>query len=193
MKNVPWLGHLVIALVILAAAFFLYFKPQNQKIADIRAERVKTETEVMKLRQQKMELDKIEAQIVSLTAQLKDLEQIIPDRKEIAEILRQIQQLAYDARLDVIRFAPQTEVNREFYSEWPIPIQVTGNYHNLGQFFDRLSQYPRLFTIDKFSLKALSRQTDLATISADWTVKTFFFVEAPVKAKTPAAKQARPK
>ena len=132
MKNWPWYGYLLFAVLIFALAFFFYFKPQNTKLKALKAERVKVEGEVQNLKQKKRELDKIEADIAAMTAKLKTLEVNIPQRKETADILRQIQALAYDSRLDVLRFAPGNEINKEFYAEWPIPIQVSGNYHNLG-------------------------------------------------------------
>ena len=192
MKNWPWYGYLVFAVLIFALAFLFYFKPQNAKLKVLTAERVKVEGEVQNLKQKKRELDKIEADIVAMTAKLKTLEVNIPQRKEIADILRQIQALAYDSRLDVLRFAPGNEVTKEFYAEWPIPIQVSGNYHNLGTFFDKLSKFARVFTIENFSIKTLNRQTDLNTVSANWTAKTYFFAE-PTAAAAPAKKQARPK
>jgi type IV pilus assembly protein PilO len=185
MKNWPWYGSLILAVVIFALAYFIYFSPQNAKLQDLRAERIKVENEVKDLKQKKKELDKIEAELVVMTAQLKGLESIIPQRREQADILRQIQQLAYDARLDVTNFTQQKEINKEFYAEWPIVVQINGTYHNLGTYFDRLSQYSRLFTIDKFQIKALNRQTDLSTISANWTAKTYLFLEEPA---TPAPK-----
>ncbi len=192
MKNWPWYGYLVFAALIFALAFLFYFKPQNAKLKTLTAERVKVEGEVQNLKQKKRELDKIEADIVAMTAKLKTLEVNIPQRKEIADILRQIQALAYDSRLDVLRFAPGTEINKEFYAEWPIPIQVSGNYHNLGTFFDKLSKFARVFTIENFTIKTLNRQTDLNTINANWTAKTYFFAE-PGAIPVPAKKQARPK
>ena len=192
MKNWPWYGYLVLAVLIFALAFFFYFKPQNAKLNALTAERVKVEAEVQNLKQKKRELDKIEADIAAMTAKLKTLEVNIPQRKEIADILRQIQALAYDSRLDVLRFAPGKEISKEYYAEWPIPIQVSGNYHNLGMFFDKLSKFARVFTIENFSLKTLTRQTDLNTVSANWTAKTYFFAE-PTAAAAPAKKQARPK
>jgi Tfp pilus assembly protein PilO len=191
MKNWPWYGYVVFAAAIFALAFFFYFKPQNAKLKALTAQRIKVEQEVQNLKLKKRELDKIEADIAAMTAKLKTLEVNIPQRKETADILRQIQALAYDSRLDVLRFAPGNEVNKEFYAEWPIPIQVSGNYHNLGLFFDKLSKFARVFTVENFSLKALGRQTDLNTVSANWTAKTYFFAEAPAAA--PAKKQARPK
>jgi Tfp pilus assembly protein PilO len=192
MKNWPWYGYLLFAVLLFALAFFFYFKPQNVKLKALTAERVKIEAEVQNLKQKKRELDKIEADIVAMTAKLKTLEVNIPQRKEIADILRQIQALAYDSRLDVLRFAPGKEINKDYYAEWPIPIQVSGNYHNLGTFFDKLSKFARVFTIENFSLKTLNRQTDLNTVSANWTAKTYFFAE-PTAAAAPAKKQARPK
>jgi len=192
MKNWPWYGYLVFAILIFALAFLFYFKPQNAKLKVLTAERVKVEGEVQNLKQKKRELDKIEADIVAMTAKLKTLEVNIPQRKEIADILRQIQALAYDSRLDVLRFAPGNEVTKDFYAEWPIPIQVSGNYHNLGTFFDKLSKFARVFTIENFTIKVLTRQTDLNTINANWTAKTYFFHE-PSAVAAPAKKQARPK
>lgn len=193
MKNWPWYGYLIFAVLIFALAFLFYFKPQNDKLKSLKAERIKVEQEVQNLKQKKRELDKIEADIVQMEAKLKTLEVNIPQRKETADILRQIQTLAYDSRLDVLRFAPGTEISKDFYAEWPIPIQVSGNYHNLGLFFDKLSKFARVFTIENFSIKALNRQTDLNTISANWTAKTYFFAE-PAAVPVPAKKQpVRPK
>ncbi len=191
MKNMPWYGSVIISVIIFALAFFFYFSPQNTKLQALRADRVKVENEVKDLKQKKKELDKIEAELVVMAAQLKGLEAIIPQRKEQADILRQIQQLAYDARLEVTNFTQQKEVNREFYAEWPINIQVTGTYHNLGTYFDRLSQYSRLFTIDRFAIKTVSKQSDILTVSANWTAKTYLFLEEPT-APAPKPKAKRP-
>jgi type IV pilus assembly protein PilO len=191
MKNWPWYGYVFFAALIFTLAFFFYFKPRNIKLVALKTERVKVEQEVQNLKQKKRELDKIEADIVTMTAKFKALEINIPQRKETADILRQIQTLAYDSRLDLLRFAPGTEINKEFYAEWPIPIQVSGNYHNLGLFFDRLSKFARVFTIENFTIKTLALQTELNTVSANWTAKTYFFSETPVAA--PAKKQVRPK
>jgi Tfp pilus assembly protein PilO len=177
MKNWPWYGYIVLVIIIFGLAFFLYLKPQNAELKRIKAERLKVEDEVVKLQEKKKQLDKIEAELATLTETLKELEAIIPLKKEIDVILRRIQQMAFDSRLDIIRFAPKGEINREFYSEWPIPIEIRGNYHNLASFFDRLSKFARLFNIENFSVKALANQTEDTTISSNFTAKTYMFLE----------------
>lgn len=177
MKNWPWYGYILLAAIIFGLAYFLYFKPQQAEYTRIKAERQQVENEVLQLQEKKKQLDRIEAEIAALTGQLQELQKIIPQKEEIDVILRMIQQMALDSRLDVIRFTPRGEVNREFYAERPIPIEVTGNYHNLASFFDRLSKFERLFNIENFGIRALPSQTDELTIAASFTAKTYIFLE----------------
>jgi Tfp pilus assembly protein PilO len=187
MKNWPWYGYLILAVIIFALAFFFYFKPRNQELEDLRQQRAKLEKEVQVLKEKKKELDKIEAELVVLNATLKDLEQIIPQKKEIADILRRIQQLAYDSRLNVLKFQPRGELKKDFYAEWPINIEISGTYHNLGIFFDKLSKFSRLFNVNNFSIKALNNQTDALTISSNFITTTYYFIEEQPQPAKPAA------
>ena len=192
MRNWPWYGYLLLAVIIFALVFFFFFKPRNAEIQNLRESRMKLEKEVEVLKEQKKELDKIEAELVVLNATLKDLEQIIPQKKEIADILRRIQQLAYDSRLNVLRFQPRGEVRKDFYAEWPINIEISGTYHNLGIFFDKLSKFSRLFNVNNFSITALNNQTDELTIGAKFVATTYYFLEEqPAAAKTAATKAQR--
>lgn len=177
MKDWPWYGHVLLAVIIFALLFFVYFKPQNSKLAALKDEREKTEAEVANLKQKNLQLSRIEEELVDLRKILNELEAIIPKRKEIWDILKKMQQLAINSRLDIIKFLPKGEVDMEFYYEWPISIEITGNYHNLAMFFDRLSNFSRLFNIEDFSIKSLGKQTETTTISAAYTAKTYIFRE----------------
>jgi Tfp pilus assembly protein PilO len=191
MKDWPWYGHLAVAVIIFLLAFLFYFKPKNREIQETRAERTKVEQEVMRLKAKKKQLDNIEKELAQLTNVLKELEQIIPEKKEIFNILRRIQQLAYDSRLNITKFIPQREIPQEFFVEQPISIEITGNYHNLGLFFDRLSRFARLFTIDSFRIKSLRQQTNALTISANFIAKTFIFREQPPPEQPPAKRRKK--
>ena len=178
MREWPWYGYLLLAVIILGLFYFLYFKPHNEEINLVKEERLKTEAEIVKLRAKKEEMDKIEKEIEELKKTLAQLETIIPQKEEISDILRKIQQLAWDSRLTIERFVPKADVDKEFYYEKPISIEITGNYHNLAIFYDRLSNFSRLYNIEDFKIKALRSQTDTATISAVSTATTYIFKEA---------------
>lgn len=178
MKDWPWYGYLALAAIIFGLFFFLYIKPKNEEINSIKTERMDIEKEIITLRAKKEEMDNIEEEIKSMTLTLRDLETIIPQKREIYDILRKIQQLANDSRLNIDKFTPKGEISKEFYLEWPIAIEITGNYHNLATFFDRLSNFSRLFNIEDFSIRATRDQSQSTTISAKSTAKTYIFHEA---------------
>lgn len=191
MKNQPWYVYLFLAIFIFGLFYLLYFKPKNAELKDLREKRIKAEGEVIKLRAKKDEVDQIEAELKHMNLTLKELETIIPQRKEISDILRKIQQLANDSRLNIVKFTPKGEIDKEFYSEWPIPIEIIGNYHNLAMFFDRLSHFSRLFNIENFSIKSLRDQTEASTISANFTAKTYIFREETVSSESNQKKSGK--
>jgi len=190
MRRQPWLNYLILIIILAAASYFLYFRPKSAELKNLRSQREKIEAELVELRAKKQQLDQIELELASMKQTLKELEAIIPVKKEIDVILRKIQELAYDSRLNILRFSPQGEIFKEFYSEWPIPIEISGSYHNLGIFFDRLRTFARLFTIDKFAIRALPNQTDDLTIASSFTAKTYMFIE---ETASPEEAKAKPK
>ena len=187
MKDWPWYSYLVVAVVLFAVVFLMFLKPRNVKIANAKEEKIRIENEVNQLKSKKRQLDKIEAELQTMTGTLKELEVVIPQQREISYILKQIQQLAYDSRLDIVKLVNRGEIDKDFYWEWPIAIEITGGYHNLALFFDRLGRFSRLFITENFAIRALPGQNADETITANTTIKTYIFRE------TVSSKNPRPK
>lgn len=177
MRDWPWFAYVLIAIIILGLFYFVYYNPKDEEFKSIEAERIEVEAEVAHLKIKKEELDKIEAELEQMKITLNKLETIIPQKEEISNILKQMQELAYDTRLNITKFIQNQEIVKEFYTEQPISVAITGDYHNLAIFFDRLNSFQRLFNIEEFSIKALQSQTDASTISAEWNVKTYIYRE----------------
>ncbi len=188
MKKQPWYIYLLLAALAAGLAYVGYFKPRQAELARLRDDRTRVEAETANLREKKKQLDSIEAELATLTVSLAELETIIPQKREIGEMLRSVQQMALDSDLEVIRFVPDRETAFDFYAEQPIPIEVTGTYHNLGLFFDRLMHFSRICNVDEFTISPLQNQNEASTIRALFTAKTYFFLEQPVSAK-PGAKR----
>ncbi|MCX6563734.1 MAG: type 4a pilus biogenesis protein PilO [Candidatus Aminicenantes bacterium] len=177
MKKQSWFVYALLGLLLGGLVYIFFFKPRQAELNALRAERVSLDIELTTLRAKKVQLNKIEAELIDLNKALAELETIIPGKKESGEILRSVQQMALDSQLELVHYTPEKEIVKDFYSEQPIPIEVAGNYHNLGQFFDRILHFQRIFNIDDFSIKALPSQTAEATISAVFTARTYFFLE----------------
>jgi len=181
MKDWPWYGHVILVVIIFGFLYLFHFKPKSEEINQLTMERVSVEQELMRLRSKKKQLDKIRDELKALTFTLEKLEAIIPEREEISAILRNIQQLALDTRLNISKFIPDEMINKGFYSEKPIHIEMTGNYHSLAIFYDRLSNFSRLFNVENFTIKALQNQTETSTITVNTTAKTYIFHNTPAE------------
>jgi len=191
MKNWPWYYFVIIVLLAFGFFYLIHYKPKSVELRDTRDIREQTEREVLQLNAKKKQMDKLQEELITMTSTLTELEQIIPLQKETSDILNRTQQLAYESDLDIKTYRPAGLVIREFYSDWPIEIEVHGQYHNLGRFFARLCNYARLFTIDNFSIRNLPQQTSEATISAKFTATTY--IQRDIPEKKPPVKTTRRK
>ena len=193
MKDWPWYGYVTIAVIIFGMFFLFYYRPKNNELENIRSERITTENEVEKLKQKKKELQEIEKELIAMNIKLNQLETIIPQKEEIDIILRRIQELAYDSRINIIEFIPKPLIDKEYFSEKPINMKISGSYHNLAAFFNQLANFARLFNIENFKITALRDQSDLSTITATSTAKTYIFKEPPPLEEKQQSKTGRSK
>lgn len=98
----------------------------------------------------------------------------LPSKTEVAELLVDISQAGIANGLTFQLFQPSGEVPIEFYAELPIKIQVTGNYHQFGQFVSDVAALPRIVTLDNFSIK---RASDNDNLSMEVTAKTYRYID----------------
>jgi type IV pilus assembly protein PilO len=191
MRDWPWYGHLLVAVLIFGLFYLAYYRPKNDDLQAVREQRIEVENQVKRLKEKKQQLDEIEAELKTMNATMKNLETIIPQEEEIDVILRRIQQMAYDSRINIIRFVPNPLINQEFFSEKPITMQLSGNYHNLAIFFNRLGNFSRLFTVEDFDIGATRDQSEATTITANVTAKTYIFQDEETAEEKPPAKKKR--
>lgn len=191
MRDWPWYGHVLVAVLIFGLFYLAYYRPKDKDLEAVREQRIEVEQTVQRLKLKKQQLDEIEAELQAMDATLKNLETIIPHKEEIDVILRRIQQMAFDSKINIVRFVPNPLIDQEFFSEKPITMQVSGNYHNLALFFNRLGNFSRLFTIEDFAIKSIRDQSEATTITADLTAKTYIFLEEETQEKKPPSSKKR--
>ncbi|HET8692124.1 MAG TPA: type 4a pilus biogenesis protein PilO [Steroidobacteraceae bacterium] len=71
----------------------------------------------------------------------------LPGRTEVPSLLVDISQTGLAAGLQERLFQPGTETKKDFYAELPIKIQLTGGYHEFGQFVSGIAALPRIVTL----------------------------------------------
>ena len=76
----------------------------------------------------------------------------LPYKKDIPNLLNSITSLAKDSGLEVVRFAPDKEVVRDFYAEVPVQLEFKGNFIQLMSFFDDVSKLSRIVSVGSIQM-----------------------------------------
>lgn len=185
----------VLAGLIIGLFWWRYWSPaveeEQRKTAQLEALR----KEIRALEITANKLQEFQREVAVLEARLEVLKRILPPEKETPDLMRKVQALAAQSNLIVRKFNPAATVQKEFYQEWPISVDLDGSYHNLATFFDRVSRLSRLVNIGNLKIKSTKDQTISNTIGVSCVATTFVYVEAPVpppgaKPGTPGARPA---
>ncbi|MCK4710365.1 MAG: type 4a pilus biogenesis protein PilO, partial [Gammaproteobacteria bacterium] len=99
----------------------------------------------------------------------------LPDQTEIESLLTDISQTGIAAGLEIEYFKPENLVSKEFYSEYPIQLKVSGRYHQFANFVSGVAALPRIVTLQ--DIKISQPEKDSVKMIMDLTVVTYQYLE----------------
>jgi len=152
-------------LVLLAGLFFYFvYLPKTEEIAKTREEIARLQQRLNQALVRVRALKKFEAEYAEVDAQFQEALKLLPNTKEIPSLLKSITQLGTDSQLEFLLFSPQRERPQDFFMEIPVSIEVSGTYHNVAIFFDKVGQMERIVNILNVSMTPVKdRSTHLTT------------------------------
>jgi len=162
---------------------FLYFSflPKLKHIDQLTKESEALNTQLVSARKQAGQLQSWRDKEKQASANFNIAKRALPQTKEIPSLLAGISESGQSSGLEFLLFKPQNEVPKQFYAEIPVSIKVTGRYHNLAAFFDKISRLPRLVNINNIQLAVPAKgKGDKLEITC--TAVTYRFMDAPPKA-----------
>jgi len=99
----------------------------------------------------------------------------LPDKTEIESLLTDISQTGIAAGLEIEFFKPDRLISKEFYSEYPIKLKVSGRYHQFANFISGVAALPRIVTLQDINIAAETK--DSVKMVMDLTVVTYQYLE----------------
>ena len=135
-------------------------------------------------------LPEFRQEVGQLESQLDRLKTILPEERDVADLLRRVQGMATQSNLTIRGFTPRAVATRQMHAEWPIGLQLEGTYHNLGDFLERVSKFPRIINVSGIKIRSKEAGGDASTITAECTATTFVLIEP--KPATPAPTPLKP-
>ncbi|MCF2947633.1 type 4a pilus biogenesis protein PilO [Paraglaciecola aquimarina] len=97
-------------------------------------------------------LEAYEEQLARLHKDFSSMLKSLPTSNETPGLLDDITLVGTSAGLTFKLLNWQREIPKEFYAELPIEMEVTGGYHNFGQFASEIAGLPRIVTVHDFEV-----------------------------------------
>lgn len=188
--------------VVCAIGYFLAIKPKLDSIDQARSveqnlltEYKEKDSKLRNLQQYKTQLEQMEA---SFNQQLEQL----PKETEIPNLVEDINLTGVSSGLKFKNIKLEPEVKQEFFTEQPISIEATGDYHSFGNFVSNLAVLQRIVTLHDFTITATQSQdkkSDVPLIDYSIKAKTYRYDAGDTKqgatphTATPAPQGGTPK
>jgi type IV pilus assembly protein PilO len=172
-------------IVILAVAFWYFvYDPYSTEIAQTEGKIANLQQEINKAKARASNLKRFEVEYAEVDAQFQEALKLLPNTKEIPSLLKSITQLGTDSQLEFLLFSPQRERAQDFFMEIPVSIEVSGTYHNVAIFFDKVGQMERIVNILNVSMTPQKDRSTILTTRCDAVTYRF-------KGETDATSQAK--
>lgn len=174
-------------ILIAIVGIFVYtmWLPKFDKINKLESEYKQLTSKLDAAKRTAKNLPEFKEKMSIADAQLKIVTKALPETKEIPTLLESISLCGQDAGLEFVLFQPENEQNKNFYAEIPVSMQVSGKYHNVATFFDKVARLPRIVNINNISMKIDQAKKDNELFTS-CTAVTYKFLD--LKASEPAGK-----
>jgi type IV pilus assembly protein PilO len=164
--------------------YFVVAIPYGDSISAVEVKIKRTNTE-----QERLDRDFIEKTAIAndlnrfrkekelLEQRLEEALAELPEQKTIDELLQLFQDRAQKAGLEILTIEPRPEQSQGFYASIPIPMTVTGNFHEIATFFDALGRLRRIVNVSEITLDTPKEVKGKVVVSAKFMLTTFMFLE----------------
>ncbi len=157
--------YLIIFAVVIGAGVHFYINDIQQGLErEVRQER-ELRSQIQIKATQVANLDQLRQQMMDVEERFAELLKQLPTEKEVPGLLEDITDIGRSSGLKIQSIALAEETKSQFYIELPINIQVSGTYHQMGQFVSGVAAIPRIVTLHDYSISPGSNELAM-TISA---------------------------
>lgn len=189
-----------VAITVLLATVLNYFVVSptfGPSISEVNERTVRAERELKKLEAEFGEktqiannLNQFRREKELLEQQLREALAELPEEKNIDELLLLFQDRAQKSGLEIATIEPKAPVNERFYARLPIPMSVSGNFHEIATFFDALGRMRRIVNVTDIVLDTPKDVNGKMVLGAKFLATAFMFID-PSTAPAPKAGGAK--
>ena len=176
-----------------AGFYYMVEDPQQQAIQTVRTEVEKLDKEITTNKEKVKNLEELKKLSAELEIQLAKNQEHLPPESEAVSLLKQLSDLGTRIGLSLRIWRPggRQEDPSRLFVKLPADVEMTGGFHTLALFFDRISKLPVIINVSKIKMGAGKAEKDRVSVQATFQITAFASPSAsaapPVAAK-PAGK-----
>jgi type IV pilus assembly protein PilO len=172
----------LLIIVISVVYYFLFWDDFGKQEGSLNSKSSQMEQEVTQYEARRRDYLRFKNEVARLLEEQKELLRILPKKAELPTFLDSIYNQAEPLGLEIKLFARQPEKPQELYIRIPVQMEMTGTYHQIARFFNKVAQLPRIVNIEDVSLTSPSPSDSGVRLTARFTAVTFRFADKPAPA-----------
>jgi type IV pilus assembly protein PilO len=167
-----------IGVLLCTGYYFGSYQTDAHELTRLRAEEANLQRKLSEVRLIAGNIVEFEAEIATLEIKLKKALRQLPNEKQLEVLLTDISNLGKTAGVEIRSFQRQQEIFHDFYAEVPIAIQLDGEYHDIGKFFELLSKLKRIVNMGSLKIGVAKESIDSTRLKVTGVATTFRFIGA---------------
>jgi type IV pilus assembly protein PilO len=146
--------------LIMGGGYWFFIKDQFAQLDRVESTELELRKNYESKAYQVANLGVFKAQMVEMEETFGALVRQLPSETEVPGLLEDITNTALGSGLALQEVKLQPEQKRDFYSELPINIRVSGSYHELAAFVSSVASLPRIVTLHDLTIKPTGAGND---------------------------------
>jgi len=143
----------VLCIGMAVAGYFLITTKQKAELDKVIAEEQQLRSVFSSKQAKAANLEAYKQQLDEMRTSFGTLLRQLPNETEIETLLTDISQTGISSGLEIDYFKPEGLRPKEFYSEYPIKLKVTGRYHEFAEFISGVAALPRIVTVKDIAIQ----------------------------------------
>ncbi len=174
-----WVIIGLLFIIILGGFFYFVYMPKAERKKALDGELSGLVNEININMTKARTLEDLKKQNAELQRQLSEKKEQLPSESEAETLLKQISDVGAGANLDIKLWKPgeRRQSPDGLYIELPVSIEITGGYHSMAIFFDRIGKFPRIVNISNLKISSAKAEKDKIILQSSFTATAFASTE----------------
>jgi type IV pilus assembly protein PilO len=145
---------LLVALIVMLLSYFFLIEAQVTQLETEQNKELELRIDYQNKYVKAINLELYQQQMLEMEKTFSTLLKQLPATHETPGMLDDITFAGTSVGLTFVRINWMPEIEKEFYTELPIQIEVIGDYHQIGNFVSEIAKLPRIVSLHDFVIQS---------------------------------------